>query len=322
MPTKNKKTISFILPVYNEREGIASFFSELSKTLEPLNHAYAFEFVFIDDGSNDGSIDILKDISLADPRVCIIELSRNFGHQIAISAGLDYAKGEAVIIMDTDLQDPPRICLELLRTWENGAEVVYARRRTRKDSFLKRVTARLFYQLFNAVSDIRVPEDTGDFRLLGRKAAEAMKRYREKHRFMRGISAHIGFKQVQVLFDRDERFAGVTHYPFKKMVRFSTDAIMGFSSVPLRLISKVGFLVSFLSIVGILYALSVKLLYPEAVVQGWTFVMIAIFFIGGVQLIMLGIIGGYVARIYAETQDRPLYIISSTYGSKEVHDSL
>ncbi|MDB5239104.1 MAG: glycosyl transferase [Candidatus Parcubacteria bacterium] len=311
-----QKTISFVLPVYNEREGIQSFWKEISKTGRALQaDSLESEFIFINDGSTDGTLDLLKDIAQEDPRVRVIEFSRNYGHQIAISAGIDFASGHAVIIMDTDLQDPPAVCLELVRAWREGAEVAFAKRRTRKDSFMKKLTARIFYRLLNAISDTHIPADVGDFRLLDRKAVEAMKMYREKHRFMRGISAHIGFRQKEILFDRDERTTGVTHYPFKKMLRFSTDAIMGFSSVPLRLISRLGMLVSFLSILGIIYVFVVKLLQPQQVVTGWPFVMVAIFFIGGIQLTVLGIIGGYIARIYAESQDRPLYIISAVHGA-------
>lgn len=310
----NKKKISFVLPVYNEKEGIEMFFRELTKNVSGFKtSSYDYEFVFINDGSSDGTDLLLKKIVNQDSRVTVLEFSRNFGHQIAISAGMHHASGDAVVIMDVDLQDPPHVCLDLIGEWEKGKEVVFARRRTRKDSFFKKFTARMFYRLLNTVSDIKIPQDTGDFRLLDRKAVEAIKQYTERNRFMRGISAHIGFRQGEVLFDRDERKLGVTHYPFKKMLKFSIDAIMGFSSTPLRLISKIGFVVSGLSLLGILYAIFVKIFYPAITVSGWAFVVVAIFFMGGVQLIMLGIIGGYIARIYSESQNRPLYIISAIH---------
>lgn len=312
----NKKTISFVLPVYNEVEGITEFHRVLSDTIEILEKKYNFDLIFVNDGSSDGSDMILRKIAEKDLRVKVVEFSRNFGHQIAVTAGLDFAVGDAVVIMDTDLQDPPSICLELVHEWENGTEVAYAVRKTRRDGLFKRMTAWIFYKVMSVLSDYPIPENTGDFRLLDSKAAEAMRKYREKSRFVRGIAAHIGFRQKAVFFDRDERMAGATHYPFKKMLKFSTDAIFSFSEVPLRLMSKIGYLLFGSSILGIIYIIILKLFYSEITVQGWPFTIVTLFFVSGLQFVMLGTIGEYVGRIYAESKGRPLYIVSSIYGKK------
>jgi dolichol-phosphate mannosyltransferase len=312
-----RKTISFVLPVYNESEGIRDFHKALSEAVKTLEKKYDVEAVFVNDGSKDGTAEALREIADKDGRVRIVHFSRNFGHQIAVTAGLDHATGDAVIIMDTDLQDPPMVVLELVREWEGGHEVVYAVRRSRKDGVFKRATAAAFYKLMSSLSDVPIPENTGDFRLLDRKAADAMRQYGERHRFMRGIAAHIGFKQKAVPFDRDARFAGETHYPFRKMLRLSIDAIVSFSDAPLRLISKIGFFVSGASVLGIVYAVVVRAFFSADAVPGWAFITVAVFFIGGVQFVMLGIIGEYVGRIYAESKGRPLYIVSSVYGSKD-----
>ncbi|HEY9481168.1 MAG TPA: glycosyltransferase family 2 protein [Candidatus Paceibacterota bacterium] len=312
-----RKTISFVLPVYNESAGVRDFHKELSGTFKALEKKYEVEALFVNDGSHDGTAEVLREIADVDNRVRVLHFSRNFGHQIAVTAGLDHATGDAIVIMDTDLQDPPAIALELVREWEDGHEVVYAQRRSRKDTIFKRATAHAFYKILNRLSDTVIPENTGDFRLLDRKAAEAVRQYRESHRFVRGIAAHVGFKQKAVLFDRAERTAGETHYPLKRMLRLSADAVVGFSTAPLRLITKAGFLVSGLSFLGILYAVSVRIFFAADAVPGWAFMTVAIFFMGGVQMLMLGIIGEYVGRIYAESKGRPLYIVSSVYSSQD-----
>jgi dolichol-phosphate mannosyltransferase len=308
------KTISFVLPVYNEAKVLPEFYRVLSETIRPLEGKYRFELLFVNDGSRDSTDALLQEIAAKDKRVKVIEFARNFGHQIAITAGIDHAKGDAVIIMDTDLQDPPRTAVELIREWEAGSEVVYAVRATRKDGFWKRATARTFYKLLAMMSDYPIPENAGDFRLFDRKAADAMKQYREAHRYMRGISAHIGFKQKAVPFDRDERYAGETHYPLRKMLRFSADAMFSFSTAPLRFMTKFGFFVSGISVLGIIYAVVVRLFFSADAVPGWSFIVVAVLFVGGVQFIMLGILGEYIGRIYAEAKGRPLYIVSLISG--------
>ncbi|MPM28159.1 putative glycosyltransferase [bioreactor metagenome] len=244
----------------------------------------------------------------------MVDFARNFGHQIAVTAGIDVAVGDAVIIMDSDLQDPPEVSLELIREWEQGWDVVYAQRRSRRDTVFKRLTAAAFYRILNSLSEIEIPKDTGDFRLIDAKVAHQLRQYREHDRFLRGMVAEIGFKQKPVLFDRHERHAGETGYPLKKMLRFAADGIMGFSSKPLQLISRVGWGMAALALLGIVYAIVRKLVFPEEVVSGWTFTIIAILFVGGVQTLMIGIIGSYVGRIYTQVKARPLYGVQATYG--------
>ena len=280
----------------------------ISSVAYPIKQ-YPFELIFVNDGSSDASIDLLQDIAKKDSRITVIDFSRNFGHQIAVTAGIDYASGDAIIIMDSDLQDPPKISLELIKEWENGYDVVYAQRRTRKDTFFKKFTANIYYRALRSLADIDIPVNTGDFRLISRSVADELKKYHEHNRFLRGMISNIGFKQKAVLFDRDERHAGETGYPLRKMLKFAADGILGFSTVPLKLISRLGFVMASMSFVAIIYALGVKLFVPDRVVDGWTFIVISIFLVGGIQLIMLGVLGSYIGRIYTEVQDRPLYSI-------------
>ena len=283
------------------------------------NHKYRYELIFINDGSKDDSLEQLVALQRKDPRITVINFSRNFGHQLAVTAGLDHAKGDAVIIMDSDLQDPPRVSFELLDKWEEGYEVVYAQRRSRKDSFFKKLSAKWFYITLRKLVDIEIPRDTGDFRLLDRKVVDTLSKFRERDRFLRGLVSYVGFKQTGVLFDRDERHAGETSYPLSKMLKFAADGILGFSTAPLRLISRTGLLISAISFLGIIYALYMKFFQNQKAVPGWTFLAIAILLIGGIQLIMLGVLGSYIGRIYSESQNRPLYIVSSIF-TNGVHE--
>ncbi|MDB5175745.1 MAG: dolichol-phosphate mannosyltransferase [Candidatus Saccharibacteria bacterium] len=313
-----KKLISYIFPIYNESGNIALLHKTISDLLA-TNKAYNYELIFINDGSRDDSLEQLINLQHQDDRMAVIDLSRNFGHQLAVTAGLDYASGDAVIIMDSDMQDPPSVSFELIKRWEEGYEVVYAQRRSRKDTFFKKLTAKWFYILLERLADIDIPRNTGDFRLMDRKVVNELNKFRERNRFLRGLVSYIGFKQTAVLFDRDERHAGETGYPLKKMLKFAADGIMGFSTVPLRLITHVGYLISGLSFVGIVYAVLRKIIDPAVTVPGWTFIVISILFIGGIQLIMLGIIGEYIGRIYSEAQNRPLYMISSVFSKKSTN---
>jgi glycosyltransferase involved in cell wall biosynthesis len=312
-PTRTSGRIAFVLPVYNESAGIAVFHETLARTVEQLE-TYDVRFVYIDDGSSDASLDELVRLHDADPRVSVIGLSRNFGHQMAVTAGLDAVDADAVIIMDTDLQDPPAVCLELVERWQDGADVVYAQRRTRTDTLFKRASADVFYRLLARASSIEIPRNTGDFRLMDRKVVEEIGRYREHNRFLRGLVSYVGFRQEAVLFDRDARYAGSTGYPLKKMIRFAGDGIFSFSTLPLTVISRVGFIFSFLSVLGALYALVVRLATPENAVPGWAFLAIVLLLIGGVQITMLGILGGYLGRVYKEVQNRPLYAVALRAG--------
>ena len=301
--------ISFIFPVYNEEKNIPALFEEILKIKSRISDD--LEILFVNDGSKDKSEKLLKDLASKYPFVKIINFSRNFGHQIAITAGLDFASGDAAIIMDADLQDPPEVAIELIKKWKEGNEIVYAKRRTRKDGYFKRFTAYLYYRILRAVTDINIPEDTGDFRLLDRKAVAEIKRFREKSRYVRGLVSFIGFKQDFVLFDRNERHAGKTNYPFKRMLKFAIDGVTGFSIMPLRFISYFGLIVAFFSAVYIIYILYLKFFRPGGLVSGWAMTIVSIFFIGGVQIVMLGIIGEYIGRIYTDTQNRPLYIVKN-----------
>lgn len=313
---KHKKLISYILPVYNEQAGLEEFYKILSTTISSVEAQYEFEIIFINDGSKDNSFRILQGIFDKDPSVKVINFSKNFGHQMAITAGLDIAEGDAVVIMDTDLQDPPEVSLKLIEKWQEGFEVVYAQRQQRRDGTVKKLTAYLFYRVLDILSEVKIPKDTGDFRLLDRKVVLELRKFRETNRFMRGLTSFIGFNQTAILFQRDKRFAGETHYPFRKMFKLAFDGITSFSTVPLKIITQFGFYVSLISFIGIVYALVVRIFYPELTVQGTTFAIISVLFMGGVQMIMLGILGEYIGRIYQEVQHRPLYIVSSVLTKK------
>lgn len=310
-----RPSIAFLLPVHDEEDGIEHFHATLTETVAALEPRYDVSFLYVDDGSSDSSLEKLVALRHADDRVCVVSLSRNFGHQRAITAALDLCEADAAVIMDTDLQDPPPVALQLVERWEAGADVVYAQRRTRDDSRFKKATAALYYRLLARTASIDIPRDTGDFRLLDRRVVHELRRYREQSRFVRGLVAHLGFRQEAVLFDRDARFAGTTGYPLKKMLRLAGDGIFGFSTVPLQVITRVGFVVSFLSVLGALYALGVRLVTPENAVPGWAFLAIVVLLIGGVQMSMLGILGAYLGRVYAEVQGRPLYSVQMVAGS-------
>lgn len=308
--TSAKPRISYIFPVYNEAATLDTLYKVLTAELAKVSTRYDFEILFVNDGSQDASFAKLTEFHQKDPRVVILNFSRNFGHQMAITAGLDHATGDAAIIMDSDLQDPPSVSVQLIEKWQQGFEVVYAQRKSRRDTFMKKLMASLYYRLLERLADIKIPRNTGDFRLLDRRVVEEMRKFRERNRYMRGLTSYVGFKQAAVLFDRDERLAGETNYPLQKMINLALDGITSFSTVPLKIISQIGFLVSVLSFVGVLYALGVRIFFPEISVPGFAFTVISLFFLGGVQLVTLGILGTYVGRIYSEVQQRPLYIVS------------
>jgi dolichol-phosphate mannosyltransferase len=309
-PIDQRRRITYVLPVYNESRGIDEFYRRLTAATAPLADRYDLEFLFVDDGSRDSSLEHLIALRATDPRVTVLSFSRNFGHQVAVTAGLDHAEADAVVVMDTDLQDPPSVSLELVERWEAGADVAYAQRRTRKDGPFKRTSAHAFYWLLSRLASIEIPRNVGDFRLLDRRVVLELRRYREHHRFLRGLVSYVGFRQEAVLFDRDARHAGMSGYPLRKMIRLATDGVVGFSTVPLLLISRLGFLISVLSFVGVVYVVSVRLFAPQNAVPGWAFVTVAMFLLGGIQLIMLGVLGSYVGRTYVEVQNRPLYAVA------------
>ncbi len=299
-------TYSIVAPVFNEEETLPHFYQRVIETMDKMGES--FELLLINDGSHDRSYQIMQELHERDPRVHAIDFSRNFGHQIAISAGLDHAGGQAIIIMDADLQDPPEVIPDLAARWKEGAEVVYAQRARRLgESRFKLVTASAFYRLIGRITSIKIPRDTGDFRLLDRRVVDVLVKMREQHRFMRGLSAWVGFHQEAVLYERQERFAGETKYPLMKMIRFSLDAITSFSHVPLELATSFGFFLAGLSLLGIIVAAIARIFFN--VITGQASTLVLVLFLGGVQLIFLGIIGEYLGRIYDEVRSRPLYIV-------------
>lgn len=308
------RSISYVFPIFNEAGNIPLLYERVCAAVDGT--PYDVELLFVNDGSTDSSLADLLALRDHDERVVVIDLARNYGHQLAVTAGLDEASGDAVIIMDSDLQDPPAVSLELLEQWEAGFDVVYAQRRTRRDTAFKKATAAAFYKVLQKVSEIDIPPNTGDFRLLDRRVVEEINKFREHDRFIRGMVSYVGFRQVAVQFDRDERFAGVSGYPLGKMLKLAADGILGFSTFPLTIISRIGYAAAGLSVVGVLYALFMKLFVPDAVIEGWTFIVISVLFMGGLQLIMLGILGGYVGRIYKQVQSRPLYGVRDVFSNK------
>ncbi len=297
---------SIVAPVFNEAETLPHFYEEVVRVMEMLSEP--FELILVNDGSVDASYHIMQELHKRDERVHVVDFSRNFGHQIAISAGLDYARGDAVIIMDSDMQDPPQVIPQLVAKWRDGAEVVYAQRGDRTgETRFKLFTAAAFYRLIERITSVKIPRDTGDFRLLDRRVVNALIRMREQHRFMRGLSAWVGFRQEAVTYERHSRYAGSTKYPLSKMIRFSLDAITSFSHVPLQLATTFGFILASISLIGIIIAIFLRLVTGAIVGQAST--LILVLFLGGIQLIFLGIIGEYLGRIYDEVRARPLYVV-------------
>lgn len=300
--------LSIIVPVYNEEQSIVHCVERLQTAVNKLGCAY--EFVFVNDGSTDNSLALLKRERSKDPNIRIINLSRNFGHQIAVTAGLDFCQGDANIIIDADLQDPPELFGALIEKWQAGNDIVHARRRNRAgEGMFKRWTAAVYYRLLKRISNVEIPVDVGDFRLMSKTAVVAFRQLRERHRYVRGLIAWLGYKQGFVEYDRNQRYAGVTKYPLIKMLRFSFDGIASFSVVPLRAASACGVLCAIAGAFYTIYALYVKFVLKQAVI-GWTSIIIAILFIGGIQLICLGIIGEYIGILYEESKGRPLYLVN------------
>ena len=311
MPTRRK--VAVVVPFLNEAENLPLLYERLSSVLaaEPE----AFDVLFVDDGSSDGSAAWVAGRAASDPHVKLLRLSRNFGHQLAITAGMDHADGDAVVIMDADLQDPPEVVPELLRRWREGHEIVYAVRTSRSgEPWLKLLLAATFYKAFRRMANVDVPLDAGDFRLVDRKVIDALKQVRELHRFVRGLTCWVGFSQTAVHYERAPRHAGTTKYPVWKSTRLAWDAITSFSSTPLRWMTFFGLVVS---IAGLLQAVRVivdRLLYPGSMERGWASVVAIMLFLGGVQLISLGLIGQYVGRIFEESKKRPLYFVRQKVG--------
>ncbi|NUQ36941.1 MAG: glycosyltransferase family 2 protein [Caldilineales bacterium] len=307
-----RPTLSIVAPVFNEELILPELYRRVAETLDGAGENW--ELVLVNDGSSDRSFKIMSELHAADPRVRVINFSRNFGHQIAITAGADYAQGDAVVIIDADLQDPPAVILEMIAKWREGYELVYAVRKQRKgETWFKLFTASFFYRLINRITGVRIPLDTGDFRLMDRKVVDVLREIREYHRFMRGLSVWVGFKQTGVHYVREERFAGETKYPLRKMLRFALDGITSFSHLPLQLATYMGFIIAGLSVIGIILTIILRLSGSQAFL-GQASTLVAVLFIGGIQLISLGIIGEYLGRIYNEVKRRPLYIVREALG--------
>ncbi|NCU17694.1 glycosyltransferase family 2 protein [Pallidibacillus pasinlerensis] len=304
--------ISIVVPMYFEEEVAEECYKRLTHVM--TTNKFNYELVFVNDGSTDRTLDILVELASKDENVKVINFSRNFGHQNAVTAGIDFAKGDAIVIIDADLQDPPELIPDLVAKWREGFDVVYAKRKKRKgETWFKLLTAKWFYKFLNYMSDIEIPKDTGDFRLIDRKVAAVFRKMTERNRFIRGMISWIGFKQTYIEYERDERFAGETKYPLKKMLKFASDGIIAFSTKPLRIVTWIGFYSVVLSFLVLLYSLVVKLFDLGDVQAGWTSIMVAITFFGGVQLLGLGIVGQYIARIYDESKNRPVYIVKDVY---------
>ena len=307
------QTISFVLPIYNEQDNIPKLWEELCDLRSKIEKEFSLEFIFVNDGSSDNSINELIKINEANKGVVkIIDFARNHGHQIAVTAGQDIAQGDAVIIMDTDLQDPPETCLELIKEWQKGFDIVYAQRSKYKTNFFKQTCAWAFYRILKKIASVDIPIDTGDFRLLSKRVNEEMKRYTEKSRYLRGITSLIGFKQTSVQFSRSDRFSGKPGYTFTKSLKLALDGITGFSVFPLQLISFVGMIFSVFGFgIGLLYVAYSLIIHSTA--DGWASLMFVIIFTSGIQMLMLGLIGEYLGRVYVQSLDRPLYTIDKIW---------
>lgn len=304
------KDISVVIPIYNEQKNIAELYNRLILAVSSFTNK--FEFIFVNDGSTDKSLLELFKICEEDNRVFYINFSRNFGHQEAVSAGLKFCKSKCTVIIDGDLQDPPELIIKLYEKYKQGFDVVYAKRESREgESFFKRVTSKFFYRILKKITSFDIPIDTGDFRLIDNKVVKALNKMPEKNKYLRGQVAWLGFKQDYVLFDRDERKHGKSGYSYSKMFHLAIDAITSFSDKPLNLVTRLGFLISLLSFIIILYTLFLHYVLKETI-TGWTSLIVSSMFIGGIQLLSIGIIGEYIARINQNTQDRPLYIIEDT----------
>jgi polyisoprenyl-phosphate glycosyltransferase len=311
-------TFSIIAPIFNESGNLSELYRRVAEVMDRSGDPW--ELVLVDDGSVDGSTDMIRALGEKDERVRPVIFARNFGHQVAVTAGLDYSRGQAVVIIDADLQDPPEVILDLIDKWREGYEVVYAVRAEREgESWFKLFTASLFYRIIRRITDVDIPMDTGDFRLMDRKVVQVLNQMREKHRFLRGMSVWVGFRQVGVPYRRAARFAGETKYPFKKMFRFAKDAVTGFSYFPLQVATYLGFLAAGLSILAIPVVAAIRIWGSDEPLLGQATTLIAVLFLGGVQLISLGVLGEYIGRLYDQVKGRPLYIVREAPDEVEWH---
>jgi dolichol-phosphate mannosyltransferase len=307
--------VSLVVPVYNEQETLPTFYQRATAVLESLQDPY--EIIFVDDGSSDGSFDMLRALAEKDRHVRVVSFSRNFGHQTAVTAGLHYARGKAVAVIDADLQDPPEFLPQMLEKWREGYQVVYAVRKTRKEHWLKRTAYRAFYRLLRSLAYVDMPLDAGDFAVMDRRVVDELNAMPERNRFVRGIRAWVGFKQIGLEYDRAERFAGESKYSLRKLFKLAYDGVISYSFVPLRLATHLGFAISGVAFALILYLVGLRIVYGEKIIAGWTSTVVVVLFLGGVQLLSLGILGEYVGRIFDEVKRRPLYVVRETVGFEE-----
>ena len=306
---------SLIVPIYNEEETIPELYRRLQAVMEQMDEPV--ELILINDGSRDRSLAVMRDLHDQDPRVCYISLARNFGHQIAVTAGLNFSRGQVVVILDADLQDPPELIPSMIEQWKQGFDVVYAQRtQRRRESWLKRLTAYGFYRILKQLADVDIPTDTGDFCLLDRQVVDVLNAMPERNRYIRGLRSWIGFRQTAVLFERDPRYAGEVKYTFRKSLALATNGLVSFSTVPLRLSTYLGFFSAVLALAMAFLVIYWRLFHPESPITGHAIVAVAVFFLGAVQLFSIGILGEYIGRIYEEVKNRPLYTLSEVAGFK------
>ena len=311
------KKVSLVIPMYYEEKVVEECYKRTKKVLESLEN-YEYEIVFVNDGSKDKTLDILEEIAQKDENVKVLSFSRNFGHQAAVTAGLKVITGDAIVIIDADLQDPPELIPDMLKLWEEGNEVIYGKRKTRRgESVFKLLTAKMFYKTLNALSDVDIPKNTGDFRLVDRKVVDAMNRLPEHNKFLRGLWSWLGYKQCAFEYERKERFAGETKYPLKKMLKLASDGIISFSSKPIKLVGLLGIISIAISFIILIYALASYIFKLNQLSAGWTSLMVAITFFAGVQLLSLWIISEYIGRIYDETKGRPQYVVDKSINIKK-----
>jgi dolichol-phosphate mannosyltransferase len=303
--------VSVVAPVFNEEDGIAEFYDRTTRAMEAIIPRVRHELVFVNDGSSDASLDILRKIAATDRRARIIDLSRNFGHQLAITSGIDNASGDAVVVIDADLQDPPEVIAEMVQKWRDGFKVVYGVRTQRAgENRFKLWTAKVFYRTLNRLSDTPLPVDSGDFRLMDRQVVDALCQLREENRYIRGMVSWVGFAQTAVEYARDPRYAGETKYTLRKMVKFAADGITSFSEKPLRVSIQVGLMTCLISLALAVIIVAGKVLQPDSALPGYASLMVVVLFFGGVQLLSIGLLGEYVGRIYRESKRRPLYFVA------------
>ena len=306
------KKISVVIPMYYEEEVANECYNRMKKNLNELSQ-YDYEIIFVNDGSKDKTLEILQDIAKQDKKVKIVSFSRNFGHQAAVTAGLKYITGDCGIIIDADMQDPPEVIKDMIKLWEEGNEVIYAKRKKREgETAFKLFTATMFYKVLNGLSEVEIPKDTGDFRLADRKVIDVINSLPEHNKFLRGLFSRVGFKQVPFEYERKERFAGETKYPLKKMLKLATDGIIGFSTKPLKIIGGIGFISVVISVLILIYALLNCIFSWDVIAKGWTSIMFSMTFLIGIQLMSIWLVAEYISRIYDEAKGRPQYIIDKT----------